>query len=134
MMGEAIMEWKQSYYDIYGENENTDLRYNQLLDIIKKAKTDRPSWLVEQDKLGNDWYLSEKMVGMMLYVDRFCNDLYEMEKKIDYFVELGITYVHFMPLLKSREGNNDGGYAVSDYLNVEPRLGNMKQLQKIVKC
>lgn len=56
------MEWKQSYYDIYGENENTDLRYNQLLDIIKKAKTDRPSWLVEQDKLGNDWYLSEKMV------------------------------------------------------------------------
>ncbi len=127
------MEWKQNYYDIYGKNENTDLRYNQLLDIIQKAKTDRPLWLVEQDKSGNDWYLSEKMVGMMLYVDRFCNDLYEMEKKIDYFVELGITYVHFMPLLKSREGNNDGGYAVSDYLNVEPRLGNMKQLQKVVK-
>ncbi len=127
------MEWKQNYYDIYGKNENTDLRYNQLLDIIQKAKTDRPLWLVEQDKSGNDWYLSEKMVGMMLYVDRFCNDLYEMEKKIDYFVELGITYVHFMPLLKSREGNNDGGYAVSDYLNVEPHLGNMKQLQKVVK-
>ena len=127
------MEWKQNYYDIYGKNENTDLRYNQLLDIIQKAKTDRPLWLVEQVKSGNDWYLSEKMVGMMLYVDRFCNDLYEMEKKIDYFVELGITYVHFMPLLKSREGNNDGGYAVSDYLNVEPRLGNMKQLQKVVK-
>ncbi|NDO45631.1 alpha-amylase family protein [Clostridium sp. MD294] len=127
------MEWKQSYYDIYGKNKNTDLCYNQLLDIIEKAKTDRPSWLLKQDKLGNDWYLSEKMVGMMLYVDRFCNDLYEMEKKIDYFVELGITYVHFMPLLKSREGNNDGGYAVSDYLNVEPRLGNMKQLQKVVK-
>lgn len=127
------MEWKQNYYDIYEKNENTDLRYNQLLDIIQKAKTDRPLWLVEQDKSGNDWYLSEKMVGMMLYVDRFCNDLYEMEKKIDYFVELGITYVHFMPLLKSREGNNDGGYAVSDYLNVEPRLGNMKQLQKVVK-
>lgn len=127
------MEWKQSYYDIYGKNENTDLRYNQLLNIIEKAKTDRPSWLLKQDKLGNDWYLSEKMVGMMLYVDRFCNDLYEMEKKIDYFVELGITYVHFMPLLKSREGNNDGGYAVSDYLSVEPRLGNMKQLQKVVK-
>lgn len=60
------MEWKQNYYDIYGKNENTDLRYNQLLDIIQKAKTDRPLWLVEQDKSGNDWYLSEKMVGMML--------------------------------------------------------------------
>lgn len=127
------MEWKQSYYDIYGENENVDLRYNQLMDIIKKAKKERPKWLKEQDESGNDWYLSEKMVGMMLYVDRFCKDLYEIEQKIDYIVELGITYIHFMPLLKSREGNNDGGYAVSDYLNVEPRLGNMKQLQKVVK-
>ena len=106
------MDLKQSYYEIYGKNKNTDLRYKQLLDIIKYAKEKRPSWLTKQDKLGNNWYLSEKMVGMMLY---------------------GITYVHFMPLLQSREGNNDGGYAVSDYLNVEPRLGNMEQLQKVVK-
>ncbi len=134
MIGEAvIMELKQSYYEIYGKNENTDLRYKQLLNIIQYAKEKRPSWLTKQDKLGNNWYLSEKMVGMMLYVDRFCKDLYDIENKIDYLVELGITYVHFMPLLQSREGNNDGGYAVSDYLNVEPRLGNMEQLQKVVK-
>lgn len=127
------MELKQSYYDIYGKNENTDLKYRQLLDIIQKAKKQRPSWLKKQDKAGNDWYLSEKMVGMMLYVDRFCKDLYEIEQKIDYIVELGVTYIHFMPLLQSREGNNDGGYAVSDYLNVEPKLGDMEQLQKVVK-
>ena len=112
MIGEAvIMDLKQSYYEIYGKNENTDLRYKQLLNIIQYAKEKRPSWLTKQDKLGNNWYLSEKMVGMMLYVDRFCKDLYDIENKIDYLVELGITYVHFMPLLQSREGNNDGGYA-----------------------
>ena len=27
------MDLKQSYYEIYGKNENTDLRYTQLLNI-----------------------------------------------------------------------------------------------------
>ena len=29
--------------------------------------------------------------------------------------ELGVTYLHLMPLLKPRPGQNDGGYAVMDY-------------------
>ena len=75
-----------------------------------------------------DRYISEKMVGIMLYVDKFSHDLYEFEKRIDYLAELGVTYVHFMPLLKSREGNNDGGYAVADYLSIEEKLGDMLSL------
>ncbi|MDO5422982.1 MAG: alpha-amylase family protein [Eubacteriales bacterium] len=126
------MELKQAYYDLYGANDLTAYRYNQLEQILQKAKTDRSPALKAQDQQGNAWYLSEKMVGMMLYVDQFSKDLYGFEDKIDYLAELGITYVHFMPLLKSREGNNDGGYAVSDYLSVEERLGTMKQLEKVV--
>ena len=126
------MDIKQSYYELYGNSEQTDLCYQQLLDLIEKAEMERPVWLKQQDRQGNDWYRSEKMVGMMLYVDHFSKDLYGFEEKIDYLAELGITYVHFMPLLKSRQGNNDGGYAVADYLEVEPRLGTMKQLEKVV--
>ena len=66
----------------------------------------------------------------MLYVDKFSNNLTEFEQRIDYLAELGITYVHFMPLLKSREGNNDGGYAVSDYLMVDDKFGTMKAFFK----
>lgn len=127
------MDLKQSYYRLYGNNELTDYRFAQLEEIIAKAKRERSPELKQQDKEGNDWYLSEKMVGMMLYVDRFSTDLYGFEDKIDYLAEMGITYVHFMPLLKSREGNNDGGYAVSDYLEVEEKLGDMKQLEKVVR-
>ncbi|MDO4344064.1 MAG: alpha-amylase family protein [Eubacteriales bacterium] len=126
------MDLKQNYYHLYGTNELTEFRFRQLEEIIAKAKKERPAALKKQDAAGNDWYLSEKMAGMMLYVDRFSTDLYGFEKKIDYLAELGITYVHFMPLLKSREGNNDGGYAVSDYLEVDKKLGDMKQLEKVV--
>lgn len=127
------MDLKQSYQELYGKGRVSEQRFHELLEIMKKAKAERPEWLREQDAEGNIWYLSEKMAGIMLYTDHFCGDLYGMEEKLDYLSELGITYVHFMPLLQSRKGNNDGGYAVSDYLAVEPRLGDMAQLRKVIR-
>lgn len=126
------MDLKKDYFDLYGHNGVTEYRWGQLQEIMAKAKKERNSTLKKQDQAGNAWYLSEKMCGMMLYVDRFSKDLYDFEKKIDYLSELGITLVHFMPLLKSREGNNDGGYAVSDYLDVDKRFGTMDQLEKVI--
>ncbi len=127
------MDLKQSYQELYGKGKVSEQRFHELLEIMEKAKAERPEWLREQDAEGNSWYLSEKMAGIMLYTDHFCGDLYGMEEKLDYLSELGITYVHFMPLLQSRKGNNDGGYAVSDYLAVEPRLGDMTQLRKVIR-
>ena len=127
------MDLKQSYQELYGKGKVSEQRFHELLEIMEKAKAERPAWLREQDAEGNSWYLSEKMAGIMLYTDHFCGDLYGMEEKLDYLSELGITYVHFMPLLQSRKGNNDGGYAVSDYLAVEPRLGDMTQLRKVIR-
>jgi amylosucrase len=34
-----------------------------------------------------------------------------------------------MPLYASREGNSDGGYAISDYRAVDPKLGTLEDLQ-----
>lgn len=120
------------YKSLYGESDTSSYRFNQLQEIIEKAKKERKKELKSEDKKGNSWYLSEKMVGIMLYTDKFSQNLKEFENKIDYLAELGITYVHFMPLLKSREGNDDGGYAVSDYLNVKESLGDMKQLERVI--
>lgn len=127
------MDLRENYYGLYGKNEITDFRFGQLQDIIEKAKKERSPEQKKQDALGNDWYISEKMVGIMLYVDRFSRDLKGFEEKIDYLAELGVTYVHFMPLLKSREGNNDGGYAVSDYLEVDGKFGTMKELERVIR-
>lgn len=120
------------YKSLYGESDTSSYRFNQLQEIIEKVKKERKKELKSEDKKGNSWYLSEKMVGIMLYTDKFSQNLKEFENKIDYLAELGITYVHFMPLLKSREGNDDGGYAVSDYLNVKESLGDMKQLERVI--
>lgn len=123
---------KKYYYEIYGDNGITDKRYKELQAIIKDGKKERSPELKKQDQLGKDWYLSEKMVGIMLYIDKFSDNLEKFEQKIEYLTDLGITYVHFMPFLKSREGNNDGGYAVSDYLSVDERYGTTEQFQNIV--
>ena len=45
-----------------------------------------------------------------------------------YLAELGVTYLHLMPLLKPRPGPNDGGYAVMDYRAIRDDLGTMDDL------
>ena len=120
------------YFGLYGENGITQFFFDQLVGIMETAKAGRSAALRKQDKKGNDWYLSEKMVGMMLYLDKFSDDLINFEKKIDYLADLGVTYVHFMPLLQSREGQNDGGYAVSDYLNVDKKFGTTEQFERVI--
>ena len=52
-------------------------------------------------------------------------------ERLDYLAELGVTYLHLMPLLQPREGDNDGGYAVVDYRAVDPRLGTMDDLEAL---
>lgn len=123
---------KNYYYEIYGESDITDVRFDELKNIISSAKKERPKAMKESDKAGNKWYMSEGLVGMMLYLDKFSGDLEGFKEHIDYLSELGVTYVHFMPLLKSREGENDGGYAVADYLEVDSRFGDMKIFEQVI--
>jgi amylosucrase len=77
------------------------------------------------------WYLSERMIGGSLYVDLFSDDLLTLKSKIPYFKDLGLSYVHLMPLFAAREGQNDGGYAINDYRSVDPKLGSMDDLQAL---
>jgi amylosucrase len=95
---------------------------------------ERPDDLYELDiRRENDpgWYLSERMVGGSLYVDLFAGDLVRLREKIPYFQTLGLTYLHLMPLFASRPGNSDGGYAISDYRSVDPRLGTIGDLRAL---
>lgn len=77
------------------------------------------------------WYQSHRMVGAMCYVDLFAGDLEGLRSRIPYLTELGINYLHLMPVFKVPEGDNDGGYAVSSYREVNPRLGTMEELAKL---
>ncbi|MBC7723656.1 MAG: alpha-amylase family protein [Burkholderiaceae bacterium] len=78
-----------------------------------------------------DWFQSERMLGGVCYVDRYAGDLDGIREKIPYFQELGLTYLHLMPLFLAPEVNSDGGYAVSSYREVNPALGDIEQLRAL---
>jgi amylosucrase len=80
-----------------------------------------------------NWYSSEKIVGMMLYVDLFNIDFNGLKEKIPYLLDLGINTVHLMPFLDVPEFENDGGYAVRNYREVNPKFGTMNDFEALVK-
>ncbi len=104
----------------------------RLRALLTRHAAERPADLRRLD-LARDvepnWFLSERMVGYVLYVDRFAGALRDLPGRIPYLRSLGVTYVHLMPLLKPRPGDSDGGYAVMDYRETDPALGTMADLE-----
>jgi amylosucrase len=108
-------------------------RLTDLLEQYAKTRHQHLKDLDEQRERQVDWFQSPQHVGIMLYVDLFAGNLNGVIKKIPYFKELGVTYVHLMPLLRPRTGPSDGGYAVANYREVNPKLGDMAQLSELAK-
>lgn len=123
-------------YRLYEEHYDFFYYLDSILLTAVDCWLSRPEELRELDiRRENDpgWYLSERMVGGSLYVDLFSNDLNQLRAKIPYFKDLGLTYVHLMPLFKDREGQSDGGYAIADYRAVDPTLGSMDDLRALAQ-
>ncbi len=76
---------------------------------------------------------SQKEVGAVFYVDLFAGELKDIKKRIPYLKELGITFVHLMPMFKTPKGETDGGYAVSSYRQIEKRFGTMNDLRELIE-
>ncbi len=119
---------------IYGHRSDSNLWYNKILDTIIAAYGNRQESLkmldLNKDKQGH-WFLSSQITGMSLYVDRFCGSIKQLSSKLGYFEELGVNFLHLMPVMQSPVGESDGGYAVSDFRNVEPRFGTIDDLRQL---
>ncbi|MBB6626843.1 alpha-amylase family protein [Nocardioides sp. KIGAM211] len=105
-----------------------------LVTLAATAYADRPADLHRLDQrrlLAPDWLQQPGMFGYACYTERFGDDLAGLGERLDYLEELGVTYLHLMPLLQPREGDNDGGYAVQDYRSVRPDLGTMDDLRDL---
>ena len=77
------------------------------------------------------WIQHQQMLGYATYADMFAGNLAGVADKVDYLAEFGVTYLHLMPLLKPRPGQNDGGYAVMDYRAVREDLGTIEDLRSL---
>lgn len=61
-------------------------------------------------------------------------DLNGITQKLDYIKDLGVDAIWISPFFKSPAGEaGDGGYAVSDYKEVDPRFGNNEDFEKLIK-
>ena len=122
-------------FGLYGHQYDFFYHLEQILLTAATMYNGRPKDLRKLDNTRpSDWYEQERMVGGMCYVDLFAGDLQGVKKKIPYFEELGLTYLHLMPLFKAPEGNSDGGFAVSDYRSVNPKLGTIDDLRSLASA
>ena len=118
---------------LYGRDTAMPLA-DRLVDLAHTAYLERPHDLHVLDlkrSLQPDWLQLPQMVGYAAYTERFAENLKGVEEKIPYLRELGVTYLHLMPLLEPRSGDNDGGYAVRDYRAVRSDLGTVEDLRHL---
>ena len=127
---QLLDELKWLYMELY-EDEEAFAYFEKML---QKNAEERKASLRALDEIrqsGQDWYQSNKLLGMMLYVQNFGGNLKEVEKNLPYLEECGINYLHLMPLLDAPKGKSDGGYAVADFKKVRPKLGTMEDLESL---
>ena len=130
-------EWERLFsylYDLYGWQYDFHYTLERILRSLIRSWLDRPLDLRRLDEAREaepDWFHSEKMVGVVLYVDLFSDHLAKLKDHIPYFKKLGLTYLHLMPLFATPHGENDGGYAVSDYRSINPDIGTMQELEEL---
>src|SRR3954454_21819443 len=133
-VGVALLDVHEPLAVLYGERGDVDDLLGRALRTVLAAAAERPAELRTLDRrreIDPGWFQRARMQGYVCYVDRFCGTLAELPGRLDYLGELGTTYLHLMPLLRPREGENDGGYAVVDYRAVDPRLGTMADLERV---
>lgn len=137
------LRWRRGIADIvgplsrlYGASSDMKDLTERLKDVLARHWAERPADLRALDlvrDLTPDWFLSQDMVGYVFYVDRFAGTLDRIAERLPYLQDLGVTYIHLMPCLKPRPEPSDGGYAVEDYRQINPRLGTMEELETLAR-
>lgn len=123
-------ELKWLYMELY--DDETMLR--QLVDTARSFYKDRKPALKKLDlqrEQAPNWYRKSDMAGMMVYAQQFSHNLTGIKEHLDHLKKLRMRYLHLMPLLKMPAGHNDGGYAVSDFRQVDETIGTMEQLSEL---
>ena len=125
-----------SYYlfsKLYSSRDDFNESFTKFIELIIASYLQREPKLKERDKKKskeNGWFLNHKLVGMSLYVDRFAKNIKGLSQKIDYLENLGVNFLHLMPLFESPKEASDGGYSVSNYRKVDKRFGTLNDLKK----
>ncbi len=118
------------YMELYGDRARLD-ELKVMMSQVWRARSQALRRLDKKREAQPDWFRAGKMLGVTMYPGLFAGDLKGVEERLGYLKEQGITYVHLMPLLKMPHPDNDGGYAVEDFDQVDPALGTNEDLSAL---
>lgn len=106
----------------------------RLIDTLLSRLQSRSDDLfaLDEHRIQNpDWFTQSNQMGYMAYTDRFAGTLRGVQSRIPHLRSLGVTYLHLLPFLKARQGDNDGGFAVASFTEIEPSLGTRDDLEAL---
>ncbi|MBT8440718.1 MAG: alpha-amylase [Gammaproteobacteria bacterium] len=119
---------------LYGKRPDFLEQMVKLVEVLASRYIERSDDLEELDierELNHNWFLDQNWVAMALYADGFSENLNGLKKHCSYFQELGINMLHIMPMMKCPEGASDGGYAISDFKDIDERFGLLEDLKEL---
>lgn len=130
------MWWPDLHDAVTAIYQEPDVVVSRLVEVAARGFAQRPGELHRLDEcrlLRPDWFQRPDMFGYACYVERYGETLAGLGQRLDHLTDLGVTYLHLMPLLATRPGDNDGGYAVTDYRSVRPDLGTNEDLSALAR-
>lgn len=119
---------------LYGHRPDFNQQALKLVETMARKYIKRPDHLKDLDterEKDYNWFIHQQWVGMALYANGFARDLKDMETHLCYLQELGINLVHIMPIMKCPQTQSDGGYAVSDFKEIDDRVGTLDDLKNL---
>lgn len=122
---------------LYMELYDNSSMFAELCDTMRQFYLQRNQELKTRDinrETDQEWYKQNDMLGMMFYIDNFAGNMKGVESKLDYIEQCNVNYIHLMPFLDTPKGRSDGGYAVSDFRKVQPKLGTMEDLDSLTSA
>ena len=120
---------------LYGDRPDFRELAQRLVETMARQYINRAEHLKQTDIMrerDHNWFLSQQWVGMALYTDGFAGNLKQLQTKIHYLQELGINLVHIMPILDCPDEKSDGGYAVSNFRDIDHRVGTLEELNDLI--
>lgn len=123
-------ELETLYMSLYGNEE----KLAELERTIEKYSSERKADLKALDderEKNTRWYLSPTMEGMTMYTELFAKTFNGIREKVGYLKSIHVSYLHLMPFMRMPAGENDGGFAVSDFMDTDPKFGTIEELEAL---
>ncbi len=121
---------------LYGKTSghNFPVLMAEIARRIADASVARRAELRARDARRRDdplWFKRPGRPAYSAYADRFGGTLKGCLDRIPHLQALNVGVFHPLPLLKARDGDSDGGFAVADFAEVDPKLGTFDDLKTL---